>query len=356
MSDDPNQATPPQPEELQAQTGATETPADADVPKAVGATSASGDAAKDGDKSPLRPRSATYRPSHKATFVGIGVVVGILAINAGAITYFINTQDSANQAVNREDVTLSAETLGGLGVSRNPVGTKGTQLTIGPDTQFNGEVVVGGDVRVQGGLKLSKSFTAPEGSFTTLKAGKASLSSLNVNGDATVNNLISRKDLTIAGSSRLQGPVTITALTSITNNLNVSGNLAIGGVLSAKNFQANTLTSTATLKIGGHIITGGSGPGISKGGGVSGVATVNGNGNDASGTVNITLGVGASASGTLASVEFSNAYSGTPRVLVTPFNGGLGNFYVTRNTTGFTVHTTSTLGAGSYGFDYFVVQ
>ncbi len=353
MSDDPNQAAPPQPEELQAKAEATEAPADADVPTAVGAQSA--DAGKDA-KAPARPRTATYRPSHKATFVGIGVVVAILAVNAGAITYFINSQNSANEVVNREDVTLSSETLGGLGVSRNPVGVKGTQLTIGPDTQFNGEVVVGGDVKIQGGLKLSKSFSAPEGSFTSLKAGKAALTSLNVNGDATVSNLITRKDITVAGTARIQGATTITGLTTITNSLNVSGNLAIGGVLSARSFQANTLTSSATLKIGGHIITGGPGPGISKGGGVSGVATVNGSGNDASGTVNITLGVGASASGVLASVGFTNAYNGAPRVLITPFNGSLGSFYVTRSSTGFTVHTNSTLGTGSYGFDYFVVQ
>lgn len=349
MSDDPNQSNAPQPEQLQAkQDTLDQSAADAAAPA-------------DGLKpskpaTPLRSKSATYKPSHKATFVGIGVVVGILAVNAGAIAYFINTQDSANQVVNREDVTLSAETLGGLGVSRNPVGTKGTQLTIGPDTQFNGEVVVGGDVGIQGNLKLNKSFTAPEGSFTNLKAGKTALNSLNVNGDATVSNLIARRNMTIAGTTRLQGPTTITALTSITNSLNVSGNLAVGGVLSARAFQANTLTASATLKVGGHIITGGSTPDFAKGGGVSGVATVNGGGNDAAGTVNITLGVGASANGTLATVDFVNPYASAPRVIVSPINGSLGSFYVIRSSTGFSVHTNSTLGTGSYGFDYFVVQ
>ena len=33
----------------------------------------------------LRPRHATYRPSHKATFVGLAVVAVILAANAGII-------------------------------------------------------------------------------------------------------------------------------------------------------------------------------------------------------------------------------------------------------------------------------
>lgn len=349
MSDDPNQSNLPQAEQLQPKQETVEAAAENSQ-----TTAATNEPAK--PASPLRSRTASYRPSHKATFVGIGVVVGILALNAGVIAYFMNAQNAADATVNRKDVTLSSSTLNSLGVSRNPVGVKGTQLTIGPDTQFNGEVTIGGNVRIQGNLQLKNAFTAPEGSFTSLKAGKTALGQLNVNGDATVTNLVMRKNLTVAGSTRLQGTTTITGLTSLTNSLNVSGNVAVGGSLSVRNFQANTLTSSATLKIGGHIVTRGQVPSFTKNGGISGVATISGSGNDAAGTVNITLGVGASAHGSLVTVDFVNGYDGAPRVLITPFNDSLGSFYVTRSSGGFTVFTNSTLNAGSYGFDYFVVQ
>ncbi len=352
MSEDPNQPTPPAPEELStADSSGTTSVIDGKSDESVASVGASS-----APKSPLRPRNATYRPSHKATFIGIGIVLMILTINAAVIAFLSSGQGNSAAQANRKDVTLSSTTLNGLGVSRNSVGSQGTELTIGPDTQFNGKVVVVGDTDIQGELKLKGTFSAPEASFVKLKAGDASFTKANINGDATASSLVLRKDMTIAGTSRVQGPAIYSGLVTVNNSLNVAGNLSVGGVLSTRNFQANSLVSTSTLTIGGHIITRGSVPSISKGGGVSGVATVSGSGNDAAGTVAITLGVGASASGTLASVSFNNAYSGTPRVIVSPFDGSLGSFYVEKSSTGFSVRTNSTLGTGSYGFDYFVVQ
>ncbi|MBP9667269.1 hypothetical protein KBD87_00475 [Candidatus Saccharibacteria bacterium] len=347
MSDDPNQAMPPQPEELQAKAESVETSADA--------PDASADSVA--PKVPPRPRVATYRPNHRATFIGIGIVVLILGINAVAINFLMNSQNEPDKATNRKDVTLSTKTLDSLGVSRNPVGLQGTQLTIGPDTQFNGKLDVGGDVTVLGSLKLKKAFSAPEGSFATLKAGKVAFSSVNINGDASVSNLIARKNVTIAGTTRLQGPVTITQLTSIANSMNVSGNLAVGGVLSVRGFQANSLTSTSTITIGGHIITRGARPDFSPGTALGYAGTASLSGNDAAGTITISVGSGGGAgNGLLGSVTFASAYPSTPHVLVSPFNKSPGDFYVVRSTTGFSVYTSSTLSYGSYGFDYFVTQ
>ena len=352
MSDDPNQSTPPAPEELSTAdssgaTSAIDGKSDEQPLPTVGANGT--------PKSSLRPRNATYRPSHKATFVGIGVVLIILTINAVVIAFLSSGQGNSGAEANRKDVTLSSTTLNSLGVSRNSVGSQGTELTIGPDTQFNGQVVVAGDADIQGKLKLKGTFSAPDASFVSLKAGKAAFSKVNINGDATASSLVLRKNMTIAGASRLQGPAVFTSLVTVNNSLNVAGNLSVGGVLSTRNFQANSLTSTSTLTIGGHIITRGHVPSIGKGGGVSGVATVSGSGNDTAGTIDITLGVGASAHGSLASVGFTNTYNGTPRILISPFDGSLGSFYVVKSSTGFTVYTNSTLGTGSYGFDYFVV-
>lgn len=353
MSEDPNQPTPPAPEELStADSSGTTSVIDGKSDEQTTPPVAGNNA----PKSPIRPRGASYRPSHKATFVGIGIVLMILTINAVVIAFLSSGQGNSAAQANRKDVTLSTTTLNSLGVSRNSVGSQGTELTIGPDTQFNGQVVVGGDADIQGKLKLKGTFIAPDASFVSLKAGKAAFSKVNINGDATASSLVLRKDMTIAGTSRVQGPAVFSGLMTVNNSLNVAGNLSVGGVLSTRNFQANSLTSTSTLTIGGHIITRGPGPSIGKGGGVSGVATVSGSGNDTAGTIAITLGVGASAHGSLASVGFTNAYNGTPRIIVSPFDGSLGSFYVEKSNTGFTVYTNSTLSTGSYGFDYFVVQ
>ncbi|HRF28162.1 MAG TPA: hypothetical protein PL051_00775 [Candidatus Saccharibacteria bacterium] len=349
MSDDPNQPTPPAPEELQVSSQTSSTPEAPDANTAGAAT--------DGKpaKSTLRSRTATYKPNHKATFLGVGVVVGILALNVGILWYFINARAEQTE-VDRENVTLSSSTLNSLGVSRNPVGTKGTELTIGPDTQFNGQVVIGGDVGIQGDLTLKNKFTAPEGSFTTLKAGKASLSQTSINGDATATNLIARKDLTVAGETRLQGAITMNKLVTINNNLNVSGNLSVGGSFTARSFSATNLTSTGTLTVGGHIITKGTVPYFNPGSALGTTGTASLSGTDTAGTINVTLGVGGGGNGSFGSVSFRNAFSGTPKVIVSPFNKSPGEFYVTRSSTGFTVWTSSSLSAGSYGFDYMVLD
>ena len=45
-----------------------------------------------------RSRHVTYRPSHKATFIGLGVVVLILAINAGIIIFLMQNQEKIGRA------------------------------------------------------------------------------------------------------------------------------------------------------------------------------------------------------------------------------------------------------------------
>ena len=302
-----------------------------------------------------RPRHVTYRPSHKATFIGLGVVVAILAANAGILMLVMRGSD-ANAQVNRSEVTLSSETLDKLGVSRNAVGTRGTELVVGPDSRFNGKVTVGGEVSIAGELKLNSKLTASSASLSKLEAGETSLAQLNVNGDGTISTLNLRKDLIVAGLTRLQGPVTLSQLLTVNNNLNVAGNLAVGGVLSARGFQASALTSDTTLTIGGHIITRGTAPGVGPGGPALGAnGTVSISGNDAAGTVATNIGVGAT-SGILANVAFKNQYGSTPHVVVTMVGAGGSSIYVNRTSSGFSIGINGALAPGGYAFDYIVMQ
>lgn len=302
-----------------------------------------------------RLRRVTYRPSHRATFVGLAVVGVIIAANIFAVMYFIKSGDSARAESVKDGVTLSADTLNSLGVNKNPVSNQGTELTIGPMTKFNNKVSVGGDMSIAGQLQLNNKLMTSEASISKLEAGAVTINQLTINNDAIAGNLSLQKDLAVAGSTKLQGAVTMNQMLTVNGNTAVSGNLAVGGTLSARNFQASSLVSETSLVIGGHLITRGNAPAASAGGAVGSNGTVSISGNDASGSVAVNIGVGA-ASGVLATVEFQNAYSVTPHIVVTPIGAPVPGVYVNRTTTGFTINTSPGLSPGGYMFDYIVVQ
>lgn len=308
----------------------------------------------DAPKSKPPLKRTTYRPSHKATFIGLAVVAAVLAVNGAVIAWLVNAQQTASADEAKQSVTLSADTLDELGVSRNPVGNLGAQLTIGPETTFNGNVTMGSDLSVGGKLQLKGDFSANSANFTKLQAGETAVQRLNVNGDMTATNVNVRTNLAVAGSTTLQGPVTMSQLLTINNSLNVAGNVAVGGVLSARNFQANSLTSGSTLTIGGHIVTNGSAPSVGRGGAVGNNGTVSISGNDASGTVAVNTGTGA-GNGLLAQIAFKSQYGNIPHVIVTPV-GQYVAVYVTRSIGGFNIYSASPMPPGGYAFDYVVMQ
>ena len=314
----------------------------------------SGPAVVAGEKPKRALKRSSYRPSHKATFIGLAVVAGVLAINGAIIGWLVNAQQAASVEQSKESVTLSAETLDGLGVSRNPVGNLGAELTVGPNATFNGKVTMGSDLSVGGKLQLKGDFSANSANFTRLQAGETALQQLNVNGDTTTTNINVRTNLAVAGNTTLQGPVTMAQLLTINNSLNVAGNVAVGGTLSARNFQSNSLTSGSTLTIGGHIITNGAAPNVGQGPAVGSNGTVSISGNDASGTVAVNTGVGA-GNGLLAQVSFKSQYGNIPHIVVTPV-GQYVAVYVTRSIGGFSIYSASAMPPGGYAFDYIVMQ
>ena len=138
-------------------------------------------------------------------------------------------------------------------------------------------------------------------------------------------------------------------LTTINNNLNIAGNLAIGGTLSVRNFQISNLT------VAGHLISSGSKPGVSVGGGAGSNGTVSLDGNDTSGTVAVNTGVSA-GNGLLATITFAERFASTPRVVLTPVGRSVPGLYINRTSTGFTISADGSLAPGGYAFDYVVVQ
>ncbi len=356
-SDDLNQAgqagqstEPPAPEALKPLADESD---DASAPPTDAAPASSAAAAPQ----PLKNiRRATYRPSHKGTFIGLAVVVLILAINAGVIFFVIKGKANTGSSVaSQGQVTISQGALDKLGVNRAAVGSSGIELSVNPDARFKGQVQVGGDVSIAGQLKLNSKFSATDASLAKLEAGDTSLNQLNVNGDATVSALNLRKDLTVTGTTRLQGVVTVAQLLTVNNNLNVSGSLAVGGTLSVRSFQASSLVSDTTITIGGHVITRGVAPGIGPGNALGNNGTVSISGNDASGTVAANIGTGA-GSGIIANIAFHAQYSNIPHVVISPVGAGIGSTYVTRTASGFSIGVNGSLAPGGYAFDYIVQQ
>jgi hypothetical protein len=298
---------------------------------------------------PKKAVKRSYRPSHKATFVGLGVVMAILAVNAAVIGLVLKKQNKDTGLAAKGQVSISTSTLNQLGINRSAIGSSKVQLTIAPDTQFKGKISVDGTSSFGGDILLNGKLTGTDGNFTQLEAGNASLSQLNVNGNGTLDTLNLRKDLVVKGVTQLQSALTVN------NSATITGNLTIGGVLSVGAFSARSLTSVSTFTVGGHIITGGSTPGVSHGGAVGSNGTVSISGNDAAGAISVNIGVGA-IGGTLANVTFHTAYGGTPRVVISPVGVGA-NFYVLNlSPNGFSVGVTSGLAPGGFVINYIVEQ
>jgi len=348
-TDTPHDTTLPAPEVLQpkANEDGSSVPA---APPSSGKPAQSAKQARD----KLR-RKLSYRPSHKATFIGVSVVAGILLLNVAIITFVMQSQSSAKAESALASVTLNPGVLDKLGVSRNAVGSSGTELVVGPNAHFNGGVVVGADMSIAGELKLNSKFTASDASLAKLEAGDTSVSNITINGDATASTLNLRQNLNVAGATQLQGAVTVSQLLTVNNNVNIAGNLAVGGTLTARNFQASSLTSDTTLTIGGHIISRGSAPGVGPGPALGANGTVSISGNDASGTVAANIGTGA-GDGILAQIAFRNQYGTTPHVVVSAVGMGVSGLYVNRSVGGFSIGVSGGLPPGGYAFDFIVMQ
>jgi hypothetical protein len=298
-----------------------------------------------------KPRHRSYRPSHRATFIGLAVVVLILAINAAILEVILKKQAKNENLLTKGQVTISSAELSRLGIDRNPIGTSGVQLIVAPDAEFKGKLSVAGGTVISGQLTLNSKLTATDANLTQLQAGKASLSELNVNGDSTASTLNLRKDLVVAGLTQLQGPVTLKQLLTVNSNATVAGNLSVGGVLSVNTF------SVQSLVVNGHLVSSGATPGVGPGGPALGTnGTVSISGNDAAGTLAINLGSGSNGNGLLANVSFRVQYSSAPRVVISPV--GLGaSFYVANiSVGGFGVGISGSLPQSSFFRINYIVE
>jgi cytoskeletal protein CcmA (bactofilin family) len=182
--------------------------------------------------------------------------------------------------------------------------------------------------------------------------GTVALSNIAVAGTSQFGQVNVSKNLAVAGDTAMQGGLTIA------KNLQVSGGGTFGGALSAPQITTSSLQLNGDLVLTHHISAGGATPSRSGGSALGSGGSVSLSGSDTAGSITINTG-GGPAAGCFVTVTFTAHYNATPHVLVTPIGSAAGglSYYVNRSTTSFSIcDATAPPTGSSFGFDYFVLD
>lgn len=181
--------------------------------------------------------------------------------------------------------------------------------------------------------------------------GTLNISSIAVNDTAQLGQTTISKNLAVSGDSAVQGQETVG------KSLQVGGGGTFSGSLSSPQISTNSLLLNGDLTLTHHFTAGGGTPSRSNGDGLGSGGTASVSGSDTAGSVTINTGSSPSA-GCFLTITFTSKYAQAPHVLVTPVGsaaGGLG-YYVTRTTSSFSICAATAAPANTnFGFDYFVV-
>ena len=309
------------------------------------------------DQTESQRRRLTYRPSHKATFIGLGVVIAILAINAVVIGFVVKGSGSSAKTAVARGVSISPGVLSKLGVNDTQIGNSNETLIVDPAAQFNSKLSVAGDVNIGGQLNLNSTLTTTTANLGKINASNETVNQISINGNTTTANLSVTGNLGVAGTAQFQNSLDIAQILSVAGSAAIANNLSVGGVLTAKNISTNNLTLSGNLVFGSHLISSGSTPSVGPGGPALGSqGSVSINGDDSAGTISVNIGANAISSGTLVNLAFASQYSSTPSVAITAV-GSPANFYLSSlNSSGFSIATASVLPVGHFYIDYIVEQ
>jgi cytoskeletal protein CcmA (bactofilin family) len=263
-----------------------------------------------------------------ALVVLVGVVVTVVA--------YLNSKKAPKEPSIATKQLTQAD-LKQLANSDATVGDTGQTLTVQGNAIFSGQVLVRSNLNVAGTIQLGGEFDVPE----LVVSNTANLNSTQVS------------SLQVSQGSTFQGLVTVQ------NGLNVGGSTAFSGPVTAGQITVTKLimSGNASLEIPNHLNFTGASPGrtISPSVlGVGGSASINGS--DVTGTININSGSGPTA-GCFMNVTFNRPFTNTPHVLISPVDAAAGQteYYVTRNTTGFSLCTNNAAPANQvFAFDYFI--
>lgn len=263
-------------------------------------------------------------------FMLILVVSGAVVL----VTYLANKKAQQSTVTTQ---SLNSDTLKQLATTDVTVGQPKQVLNVQSNAVFAGKVLIRDSLEVAGPIQVGGSLTVP---------------GITVSGNSIFEQLQVNKNLSVQGDTSVQGQL------AVQKGMTVAGGATFGGPISAPAVTVNTLQLNGTLTITKHVAVGGATPGRDNGSALGSGGTTALSGSDTAGTVNINTGNGAGA-GCFLTVNFSQKYNSTPRVLITPIGpsaAGL-SYYVNRTTSNFSICTgNAPTSNASFGFDYWVIE
>lgn len=282
-----------------------------------------------------KPPSPLKRFLQKVNIYLLGFIL-ILVVVGGMTAMSMVKSQKAPVVATFGSQELNDDALKKLASSDVNVGSAAQTLTVQGNTVLAGQVLVRSDLSAAGNVQVGGTLQAP--SLTI--SGKTNLADTQIN------------TLQVASNTTIQGATTV-------KDLNVGGAASFGGPVNAGQITVTKLimSGNASLQVPNHIAFTGPSPGRSVNPSVlggSGTASINGS--DTTGTVNINIG-GSPTAGCFVNITFSQAFTSTPHVLLTPVGSaaGLIQYYITRTNSGFSICTNNPAPANqSFAFDYFV--
>jgi cytoskeletal protein CcmA (bactofilin family) len=262
-------------------------------------------------------------------------LVLMIAVFIVIVMYLLSKHSTGASTISSQ--SLSQSTLQQLSEGNATVGSSNQILNVQSSTIFSSKVLMKQDLEIAGNLEIGNALT---------------LNDIDVAGTAQVGQLSVGKDIAVSGNADVQGSV------NIGKTLQVSGGGTFSGSLSAPQLTTSSLQLNGDLTITHHVDTTGGTPNRSEGPALGSGGTASLSGDDTSGSVNISTG-GSPPAGCFISITFTSPFSSTPQVLITPVGASAGGlaYYVTRNTTGFSIcDATAPSASSSFGFDYWVID
>lgn len=284
-------------------------------------------------KKPAKARGIRRITDKVNIYLLIFVLLMVLAGLAVAAAYYT----SGPQKNTVQNQSLDKNTLKQLANNDVTLGQPKQVLSVQSNAVFAGKVLVRDSLEVAGPIQVGGALNIP---------------GITVAGNSVFNDMRINKSLSVGGDTTLQGQL------NAQKNLSVSGNATVGGNLSANQLSANSLQMNGNLSITKHLSVGGATPGRSNGNALGAGGTAAVSGSDTAGSININTG-GNAGTGCFTTINFTQRYNGTPRVIVSPVGEAAGKvgMYVTRTNTSFSVCASQTPPSGaSFGFDYFVID
>jgi cytoskeletal protein CcmA (bactofilin family) len=260
----------------------------------------------------------------------------VIVLAVGLIFVGIQRDKKAATTTTTSTTPLTQETIDQLSESATKVGDPKQTLAIESNAIFSGKVLVRDSLDVAGTIKVG---------------GALSLPGISVAGNSTFDQ-IQGNDISIAGNANIQGQVTIQ------QTLTVTGGATFGGPISAPQLSIENFQLNGDLQLNRHIDAGGGTPTKTDGGALGSGGTSSVSGTDTAGTITVNTGSNTGA-GCFITVVFAQKFNSTPHVVVTPvgLNAAGINYYVTRNTSSFTLCTTNAAPIGSnFNFDYIAID